>query len=754
MTPAPRFSGRIVVFILLYLTLSGRCFGKDEKIVKITILGNEKIAEDVIRGTIKSRENEPLSVPQLREDLKSIYEIGFFADVIIDLRDVEGGKEVIFIVVEKPSIRNILISGNVKIEASKIKEQIDIPPGSILNVDKLKQAADAIEKFYSTKAYYRAKVDHRVHELDGNRVDIEFTIEEGKKGYIKKVRFQGNKHFRARKLRKRMDTKKKGWFWWLTKRGTLDEDILDVDLQNLRALYFDHGYLQVKIDKPEITIKKEGERIYIDIQINEGEQFKVGEIDFSGDILTTREDLFKRLSLKEGKIYRTSEVQRDILKITDFYGDKGYAYVDIAPLTSMDLEKRLVHLTFDINKGKKVYFEQINISGNTKTRDKVIRRELKVGEGDLFSSTALKRGRQRLKTTGYFKDAVFTSSKGTSDEKIDLDIKVEEAPTGTISLGVGYGSLEKVVGTAEISEGNLLGLGYRTNLSASLGGKTQRFKFGFADPWLLGTPTAAGFNVYYEDLEYYDTYDYTISGVSLQLGRFLTDYISASLLGRVERVDIYDVSDSASSYIKEQEGTRDTHSVTLSFTRDARDDYYAPTKGSLNTLSLENAGGILGGDNTFYKFTGDTNWFFPLPLSTVLHLRGRAGIVKGYAGIEVPIYERFYLGGINTIRGFEYGEAGPKDEYGQVVGAEKMVVFNAELLFPLSKEIGLRGAIFYDAGKGFDEYREFGRVNHSVGLGIRWFSPIGPIRIDWGFNLDPQGSERRSVWDFTMGTQF
>ncbi len=754
MTPAPRFCGRMVVFILLYLILIGRCFGKDEKIVKFTILGNEKVSEDVIRSHIKSRENEPLSVPLLRKDLKSIYETGFFTDVIIDLRDVEGGKEVIFIVVEKPSIRNILISGNVKIEAPKIREKIDIATGAILNMDKLKQAADNIKKLYSSKAYYRAKVDHHVHELDGNQVDIEFIIEEGKKAYIKKIRFQGNKHFRARKLRKLMKTKKKGWFWWLMKTGALDEDILNADLQNLRAFYYDHGYIEVKIDKPKITITKEGKWIYIDIQIHEGEQFKVGEIDFTGDILTTREDLFNQLSLERGKVYRTSVFQNDILRITDFYADKGYANVDIAPLTSVDSEKRLVHLTFDIHKGKEVYFEQITVSGNTKTRDKVIRRELKVGEGDLYSSTALKRGRQKLKTTGYFKEVAFTSSKGTSDEKINLDIKVEEAPTGTFSFGVGYSSLAGVVGTAEVSERNLLGMGYRVNLSAALGGETQRFKFGFIDPWLLGTATAAGFDVYYEELDYYDTYDSTVAGADVHLGRYLTDYISASLLGRVERVKIYDVSDYASSYIKEQEGTRDTHSVTLGFTRDTRNDFYNPSEGSKHTLSLENAGGILGGDNTFYKFIGDTNWYFPLPLSTVLHLRGRAGTVKGYAGKEVPIYERFYVGGINTIRGFEYGEAGPRDEYGQVIGGENMVIFNSELLFPLSKEIGLRGAVFYDAGKGFDKYRKFGRVRHSVGFGIRWFSPIGPLRIDWGLNLDPQEDERRGMWDFTIGTQF
>ncbi len=754
MTPVPRFSWRMVVFLLLYLILTGRCFGKDEKIEKITILGNEKVAEDVIRSHIKTRENEPLSFPQLSKDLNAIYETGYFTDVIIDVRDVEGGKEVIFIVVEKPSIRNILISGNVKIETSKIREKIDISPGSILNVEKLKQTVNTIEKFYSSKAYYRAKISHRVHELDGNQVDIEFTIEEGKKGYIKKIRFKGNKHFRARKLRKLMETKKKGWFWWIMKTGALDEDILNADLQNLQAFYFDHGYLEVKIDMPEFTITKDGKWIYIDIQIHEGDQFKVGEIDFTGDILTTREDLFNQLSLEKGKVYRTSVVQKDILRITDFYADKGYAYTDIAPLTSVDSGKKLVHLTFDIHKGREVYFDQITISGNTKTRDKVIRRELKVGEGDLYSSTALKRGRQKLKNIGYFKEVAFTTSKGTSEEKINVDIKVEEAPTGTFSFGGGYTSLAGVVGTAEVSEVNLFGLGYKANLSASLGGTTQRFKLGFADPWLLGTPTAAGFNVYYDEYEYFDTYSVDVAGADLSLGRYLTDYISASLLGRVERVDIYDVSDYASSYIKEQEGTRDTHSLTLWLTRDTRDDYYNPTKGSRHTLSLENAGGILGGDNTFYKFTGDTNWYFPLPLNTVLHLRGRAGTVEGYEGKEVPIYERFYVGGINTIRGFEYGEAGPRDEFNEVIGGENMVIFNSEILFPLSKEIGMRGAVFYDAGKGFDKYREFGRVRHSIGFGIRWFSPIGPLRIDWGLNLDPQVGERRGVWDFTIGTQF
>jgi outer membrane protein insertion porin family len=624
----------------------------------------------------------------------------------------------------------------VKIEDSKVREEIDVATGAILNMEKLKQTADSIKKLYSSKAYYRAKIDFRPTDLEGNLVDIEFIIEEGKKGYVKKIRFEGNKRFSARKLRKYMRTKKKGWFWWLTKRGVLDEEILNRDIQNLQAFYFDQGYIRNKIDKPKITITKDGKLIYIDIKIHEGERFKVGKIDFRGDIITTRKDLFKQVSLKEGKIYRTSVVQKDIRKITDFYGDKGYAYAEVVPIPSLDLEKRVAHITFDIRKGKEVFFERITISGNTKTRDKVIRREFKAGEGELYSATAIKRGRQKLKTSGYFKEVEFTTSRGTSDDTINVDIKVEEAPTGAFTVGAGFSSLEGMVGTASIA----------------LGGDNQRFKFGFTDPWFLGTPTTAGFNVYLEESEVFDTYSSDVVGADLTLGRYLTEYISASVTGRAERVEIFDVAPDASEEIKEEEGTKDTISLTLKLTRDTRDDFFNPTKGSKNILTLENAGGILGGDNTFYKVIGDTNWYFPLPLDTVLHLRGRSGAVEGYEGDDVPIYERFFVGGMNTIRGFEYGEAGPRDETGEVIGGENMVVLNAEVLIPLNKELGIKGALFYDGGKGWTE--SFGSWNHAVGFGIRWLSPIGPIRIDWGYNLDPEEDEKDSVWDFSAGYQF
>jgi outer membrane protein insertion porin family len=295
-------------------------------------------------------------------------------------------------------------------------------------------------------------------------------------------------------------------------------------------------------------------------------------------------------------------------------------------------------------------------------------------------------------------------------------------------------------------------LGYKTSLGAKLGAEVRSFNFGFTDPWLLETPTSAGLNIYYDDSEVFTSYSSEVAGADVTLGRFLTDYISASLVTRVERVKIFDVSPFASREVKQEEGTKDTISVSLGLKRDTRDDFYNPTKGSRHTLMLENAGGILGGDNTFYKIIGDTGWYFPLPLKTVLSLRGRAGIARGYDGKDVPLYEKFYVGGISTIRGFDYGDAGPRDRLGDPIGAENMVVFNSEFIFPLSRAIGMQGAIFYDGGAGWDE--KFDKWNQAVGIGIRWFSPMGPIRIYWGYNLDPEPDEKQSVWDFAMGAQF
>jgi len=346
----------------------------------------------------------------------------------------------------------------------------------------------------------------------------------------------------------------------------------------------------------------------------------------------------------------------------------------------------------------------------------------------------------------------FTTSRGSTEEKINLDLKVEETPTGAITFGVGYSTIESVVGSASVSDRNLFGLGYAGSLKFSLGFETQTFRLSLTDPYFLGYPYMAGVDFYHERIEYFDTYSYKITGGDIRFGKELTDKIRIEAMYKLESIDVYNVADDDSIYVRDQMGKKLTSAISLNPSMDTRDDYFNPRRGARHNLFVQNAGGILGGDNYFVKVLAQTSWFFPLPLNSTLNLRAQAGVITGYGGKEIPIYEKFFVGGISTVRGFEYGTAGPMDENEEPIGGEKMVVFNAEVIFPISREIGLKGALFFDVGKGFDKWSEITPLRFGAGPGIRWYSPFGPIHIDLGFNLNPKKGEKGYVIDFNAGT--
>ena len=740
-----------LAFLILFLSI-GICTGEEDLTYKITILGNIKVEEGVIQGAIRSREGKPFSPEQVREDLRSIFGLGYFTDVQVDIKSTPKGKEVIYIVVEKPSIKEIQITGNQKVKVEDIKEKMTLTPRSILNLEKVKENAEQIRRLYFSKGYYGVKVEDKIDYLETNEAWVIFNIVEGPKGHIKKITLKGNKKIKSSDLRKVMTTKQWNLFSVISKTGILDEDILKNDLQLLMAYYFDHGYLDAKASEPKIDFH-DPKRIQIEIEIVEGPQYRVGNIDFKGDLLTTKEDLFKALKIKRNDTYSNTAIRRDVNALTEKFANEGYAYVEVSPETIIDPKNLLVHLTFEIEKKKRVSFEKIQIVGNTKTRDKVVRRELQVAEGELYNVTGLNKSRDRLKRTGFFKETDFLTSLGSTDEKINLDIKVEEAPTGAFSFGVGYSSVEKVVGSASVSDRNLFGMGYTALLKFQLGSLTRDVRLSFTDPYFLGYPYAAGFDLYNEKREF-DTYNYKITGGDIRFGKELTERIRVDAMYKLENINVFSVSEEASHYIKEQEGKKTTSAISFGLSMDTRDDYFVPTRGAKHSLFIQDAGGILGGDNYYVKVTGETSWFFPMPLNTVLNLRGQAGFIEPYGGKKVPIYEKFFVGGLQTVRGFEYGMAGPFDENNEPIGANKMIAFNSELTFPLSREIGLRGAIFWDIGKGFDKFSDITPLKTGVGVGIRWFSPLGPIRVDIGFNPIPKKGEKRTVIDFSAGSSF
>jgi len=744
---------RIGTVLLVFSLLIGICAGAEENIYKIMILGNVKVEEGVIRGAIKSREGGPFSVEKVREDLRSVFDLGYFTDVQVDIKSTPQGKEVIFIMVEKPSIKEILIKGNQKVKLEDIKEKMNLTPRSILNLEKVKENSELIRKLYFSKGYYGIKVEFKVDYLETNEGVVTFMISEGPKGHIRKIVFKGNKKIKSSELKRMMMTKQRNIFSIITKTGTLDEDVLKNDLQLLTASYYDHGCLDVKISEPKLDLSNP-KKIRIEIEIVEGPQYHLGDIDFKGDLLTSKEDLFKTLKLKRNDIYSNTEIRKDVNALTEKFANQGFAFVEITPGTSVDPKNLLVHLTFDIDKKKRVSFEKIQIVGNTKTRDKVIRRELLMAEGELYNASEMNKSKDRLKRTGFFKEVDFSTSRGSTEEKIDLDIKVEEAPTGALTFGVGYSTIESVVGSASISDRNLFGYGYMGSLKFGLGAKTRNVRFSFTDPYFLGYPFSAGIDLYHEDVEIFDEYSYKIVGGDLRFGKDFTDRFRIDAMYKLENVNVYNVSVTASTFIQEQKGKRTTSAISMTPSMDTRDDYYNPSRGARHSLFIQNAGGILGGDNSFVKVLGETSWFFPLPLKTVLNLRGKLGMIMPYSGKQTPIYEKFFVGGLNTVRGFEYGVAGPLDINGEPIGSKKMAVFSSELTFPLSRDIGLKGALFFDIGKGFDKIKDITPLKFGIGPGIRWLSPFGPIHVDVGFNLNPKPGEKGHVFDFTAGTVY
>ncbi|MCJ7663934.1 MAG: outer membrane protein assembly factor BamA [Desulfobacterales bacterium] len=790
----------LVVFFLLVTTVAPAS-AQQGVIKEIVVFGNEQVDKGIILKEIGSKVGKPFSSERVREDIKAIYRLGYFRDVQVDVAETKGEIILTFAVIEKPSVANIVISGNAKLSQEDIEGVIEVKRDAVLDIGKVRSSVTEIKKLYTAKRYFGSEVEYRVELEQGNKAVVYFDIVEGVKGYLTKITFVGNKVLGSRRLKKAMATKEKGWFWWLNKTGTLETDVLEVDISRIRSLYLDHGYVTVQVSAPEVTLSKDKKSIQITIRIEEGEQFRLGSLDIQGDILTTKDKLLKGFKSRVGKVYRSSLVQKDLLWLTDQYTDKGYAYADVAPLTMLDQEKKLVHLTFKIDKGILAYIGRIEMEGNTNTRDKVIRREMKIAEGDRYSSIRLRRSRERVMRTGYFKEVEFAPSPTEKKELIDLDIRVEEQQMGKLAFGAGYSNTWGVLGSISLSHGNLFGRGYKASVSAELGGETSDFNVSFTDPRFLDTMVSLGFNAYNQTYEY-DTYTTNVLGGGITIGREITDTIRADLAYRLERVRIYDVDSFAGipddpltplvdetvwpqgyqpgDYIYDNQGTSTTGKAVLTFTRNTIDDPYNPRKGSEIWVSGAIAG--LGGDNYFYGASGGASWFYPLVGDLVLNLRATAGMLRPYADKDVPINEKYFLGGGKTMRGFEYGMAGPiaskvhewdddglpatpKKPFASTeldpIGALNWGVVTTEFIYPLSKALGLRAAVFYDIGKGwgggdnsFDN--SFLPLRHVVGAGIRWYSPFGPIRIDWGYNLTPKPGrgEKTSVWDFSMGAMF
>ncbi len=724
-----------------------------ERIAHLNVKGNRRIEKDAILGVMQTREGEVLSPARLREDLKSIYKMGYFTDVKFDVSDTPAGRVLTVLVTEKPAIKEIITKGNKQVKRDKIIEVMDLKPYSVASETAIRENINKIQSMYRDKGFYEAQITHELTPISNTEVNLVLHINEGGKLAIKEINFEGNNSFKAKELRSVMETKEKGFFAiaWITGAGKLSKDNLERDLEKIGAFYYNHGYIKAKVGEPRIDIK--GKWIYVTIPVQEGPQYKVGKMDFQGDLLDDKEKLLAKLETPKEKVYSRETLQTDLTTLADLYADKGFANADIVPLVKEHDENLTVDVTFDIHKGEKVYFERIEITGNVKTRDKVIRRELRVYEQELFSATNLKESIKNLRRLEYFEDVNFGTAPGSAPSRMNLKINVKERPTGTFGVGAGYSTQDRMVGMVEVSQNNLFGRGQQLKIQGIIGAISHRLRASFTEPYLFDRPLAFGVDAFNWERQYSEYNRISVGGDVRVSHPLVWKYTRLFGMYRFENVSLKDLVFGASPVLVQASHIHDTSAASVSIRRDSRDSLFSPTKGSDNSLSVELAG--LGGDTAFTRLVGETGWYIPITGKFVGVVHARGGMMNKLTWGQMPAYELFYLGGIDTIRGFKYAEISPRDPTtNERIGGPQFLQLNQEIRFPLYQKLGLGGTVFFDAGNVYGPNYVGPFLRTSVGLGVRWFSPMGPLRVEWGYNLAPKSYERHSAWEFTMGGSF
>ncbi len=767
------------------------------KVLDIKVSGNRLSETVAILSAMGTKPGAYLSKTQLAQDIRTLWRQNKFSDIQIAYSRGVGGIVLHIHVKEKPSIKTIVVHGNKKLDLETINKVVTLKPQGILNEAAAKDNAVKIKQRYQEDGFYLAKVTLNIKRLKNNQVEVHYHIKEGPRVKVGGISFSGNRHFSAAKLRSIIQTRKPGIFAFVSDtNGVFKETDLKTDILRLRALYYNNGYIKAKVGPVEIDFSSAQNKVYVHIPIQEGARYKISSIKVSGTLLgpkklmerikkgdkgAKKELMAKHLKMiraKKGKWFNRTELAKDLHRLTTYYKDMGYAYANVLPLSPIDEEHRTVAVDFRIKPNKKVYIERIEIQGNHKTRDKVIRREIVINEGDLYSVTRIGISKKRITRLGYYKSVKFKQKKGSRDDQIRLVVTVAERSTGTFNVGFGFSTVENFLLQAQITQQNFLGRGQTLMLQGAMSSLRQFFTLRFIEPHFLDTRWYFAFSLY-NSMYAFESFNRETYGGSLTWGYNLTPFLRLFLTYKLEDVNISTSSSGvllgsgarttipSTAYVANLFKDGITSSVKAAISWDKRNNRLFPTKGWLMGASAEFAKPEIGSQNEFNRYRTYARFYYPIWGAFVGKFNAELGYITSPLKSGVPIFERFFIGGINTVRGFRPYSLGPRirvpispDPSARLFsfkkGGDKTLIFNWELEFDILKAMMVKGVLFVDAGNAFDDNQDYSltKLRSSWGFGIRWYTFLGILRFEWGLPFNPRPGEDSIVFEFNIGNSF
>ncbi|HET9419265.1 MAG TPA: outer membrane protein assembly factor BamA [Chthoniobacterales bacterium] len=782
---SPAFSFSVAIAFVLFATSARTQNPVAEtppiiRSIDVQYSGPATISKERILAQIRTRIGRPYSEEVVNEDIKNLYKTGAVLNVRIFAQPQADGVKVIVAVQTRSVVREIVIDGAQAVKPRRIRKAIPVKINSMVKEEDLEKGREDIIDIYRAKGFNEADVQFRVEPIEEKRgtARVVYTINEGVKGAVSRINFEGNQHFSDRTLRKQLKTRGKTLFYYLDKSGRLDEAQFQQDLDSVREFYQNHGYIDVELK--DVRRQRADGRMTITIVVNEGTQYHVGKISISGEKVTTEEKIRALLKMKEGSVYSPKALHDDAKAMADAYGSGGYVDLVITPQGTPG-GPGVIDLHYQIEEGARSFIQRINVVGNTRTKDKVIRREVLVTPGDIFNTVRVETSKKRLENLGYFsKVETYPEDTGVPGRK-DLTIEVQEKRTGSLSFGGGFSSIDKLVGFVELTQGNfdvtnwpvLTGAGQKFRIRVQVGTERKDALISFTEPWLFDQPLSLTGQAFFNESNYlssyYDQRDY---GFMVELRKPLNPFIYSSLAYRLEDFDIYNVDPLASAALELEKGSTVKSEVLAGLVWDRRDNPFLTRSGQRIAVTPYVAGGFLGGDVQIYGWDVEASQYFHLWWDNILLFNVEAATVNTWgSGDRVPIFDRLFLGGANNLRGFQFRDVGPKDVNDEPLGGKTLARATVEYTFPIVEKA--RGAIFYDTGfDNPDAYDfsvgtqtkprrdparpplEYNNLASDIGVGIRLDLPIGPLRLDYGIPIQRAGNNYGGQFNFSVGYQF